>query len=202
METSIILPSFYLPPIVYFKVLKYHKGQVLIEKHENYVKQSYRTRTVIGTSNGPLKLIVPTVHIKQKRRTMKDLEINYDFDWQRLHWLSLETAYRTSPYFEYYEDEFRDFYKRREKYILDLNFKQLELILRLLKMDIELSYTESYTDVENQEDYRKIIHPKSHVYKEGFQQYYQIFAEKNGFMTNLSIVDLLFHQGPKAADYL
>src|SRR5690606_29244985 len=121
MESQLLLPAFYLPPVSYFHIIQQTDQPILLERFEHYPKQSYRTRTKIATANGTLDLIVPIIHGRKEHVPMKDIRINYEFDWQRLHWLSLQTAYRSSAYFEYYEDDFLQFYNKRHDFLFDFN---------------------------------------------------------------------------------
>ena len=203
MAQELLLPSFYLPTISYFKTIKDCNGFVKIEALEHFQKQTFRTRTKIATANGILELIVPIIHGKKDRVVMKDIRINYDHPWQRLHWLSIQTAYRSSAYFEYYEDDLMPFYNKKYEFLLDFNMEQLNLMLKLLKLDPSISLTEEYKSVEpNFIDYRVAIHPKKESLIPNQKPYYQTFEDKVGFIPDLSIVDLIFNQGPQAKNFL
>ncbi len=202
MESSLLLPAFYLPPISYFHIIQQSEQPLLIERFEHYVKQTYRTRTKIATANGILDLIVPILHGVKEHIPMKDIRINYDFNWQRLHWLSIQTAYRSSPYFEYYEDDFARFYEQRHDFLLDFNIEQLQLLLKCMKINRSVAFTETYISPVEPLDYREVIHPKKPSLLEHPKPYYQVFEEKHGFLPDLSVVDLLFNQGPQSKSYL
>lgn len=203
MNSPLLLPAFYLPPVSYFHAVKQHPSEtLLLEKCEYYAKQSYRTRARIATANGVLDLIVPIVHGRKERVAVKDIRINYEHDWQRLHWLSLQTAYRSSAYFEYYEDDFRQFYNREHAFLLDFNVAQLELLLKCLKLNRTISFTEAYAAAEADVDLRQAIHPKQGVFWSAQPAYYQVFEERHGFLPDLSAVDLLFNQGPQSKNFL
>lgn len=202
MDKVLILPSFYLPPIEYFSVLKSAIDPVLIEKNEHFPKQTYRNRACIHSANGKLDLIVPVVKGAKVHTAMKDVKISYEFDWQRLHWLSLQTSYRSSAFFEFYEDELAPFYHSKWDYLFDYNMELTLVMLRLLKLNQTYSFTETYLDPANVAgDYRTIIHPKKDT---GFKTktYFQVFEDRNGFLPNLSVLDLLCSQGPQSAAYL
>ncbi len=203
MTEQLLLPSFYLPNVSYFQAIYQHKGSICIEQHEHFPKQTYRTRTRIGTANGGLDLIVPIVHGKKMHVPVKDIRINYDHPWQRLHWLSIETAYRSSAYFEYYEDDFNRFYTEEFEFLLDYNMAQLELLLKLLKINREVSLSESFIkDIDAAIDWRKDAKPQKPSLMTDPNPYYQVFEEKTGFVPDLSIIDLLFNQGPQSRSYL
>jgi len=202
MESQLLLPAFYLPPVSYFHIIQQHEQPLLLERFEHYPKQTYRTRAKIASANGVLDLIVPIVHGRKEHVPVKDVRINYDFNWQRLHWLSLQTAYRSSPYFEYYEDDFVRFYEQKNDFLFDFNIEQLQLLLKCMKISRSIAFTESYTADIKPTDFRSIIHPKKPSVLEQPKPYYQVFAEKHGFLPDLSVVDLLFNQGPQSKSYL
>lgn len=202
MEKGILLPSFYLAPIAYYRHILQCEGKILLERHEHFPKQTYRNRASIHAANGILNLTIP---IKKSnvplRSQLKDVQISYEDDWQRLHWMTLQSAYRRSAYFEFYEDDFVGFYQQEYPYLFEFNQALNELILRLLRIDKPIietqSYEESYSDVL---DLRTSIHPKKN--ERPNTPYFQVFEPKNGFIPNLSIVDLLFNQGPESRNYL
>lgn len=202
MESLLLLPAFYLPPISYFHTIQQNEQPLVMERYEHYPKQTYRTRTKIATANGVLDLIVPILHGRKDHVRMKDIRINYDFNWQRLHWLSIQTAYRSSAYFEYYEDDFVRFYEQRYDYLFDFNIEQLQLLLKSLKIQRSLIFTETYTPRVEPLDYRETIHPKKASILKSPKPYYQVFEDKHGFLPDLSVVDLLFNQGPQSKSYL
>lgn len=202
MEKGILLPSFYLAPIAYYSHILQCEGEILLEKHEHFPKQTYRNRTSIHAANGLLDLTIPIKKTKGLPRSqMKDVQISYEDDWQRLHWMTLQSAYRRSAYFEFYEDDFVSFYKQEYPYLMDFNQGLNVLILRLLKINKSVvetqGYEEAYPDVL---DLRTSIHPKKNIKTN--VPYFQVFEPKNGFIPNLSIVDLLFNQGPESKRYL
>ncbi|WP_312188359.1 WbqC family protein [Sphingobacterium sp.] len=203
MESQLLLPACYLPPISYFHTIQEHSLPLVIEKYEHFQKQSYRTRARIASANGVQDLIVPIQHGNKDRVPMKDIRISYEFDWQRLHWLSIQTAYRSSAYFEYYEDDFKRFYEEKFDYLVDFNVAQLELILKSIKVKRAIAFTTEYTTTSPETpDYRQVIHPKKESILSNPKEYYQVFSDKNGFYPDLSIVDLLFNQGPQSKSYL
>ena len=198
--SNFIFPSFFLPPIAYFHYLKIADQPVQIETHEHYVKQTYRNRAVIGSSNGPLKLIIPVQHSGKTKTPMKDLKISYAEDWQRTHWNSIVSVYKRSPYFEFYEDELHAVFHQKEDFLIDYNTHLLDLLIGFLKINISFDFSEKYQ--EHKINIGKDINPKTEFSKkEVLQPYYHIFEDKNGFIPNLSIIDLLFHQGPYSVDY-
>ena len=202
IEKGAVLPLFYLPPVEYFAKLNLYKPDILIEAHEHFPKQTYRNRANICSPDGLLTLVVPVVKGAKVHTPVRDVKISYDFRWQRLHWMSLQACYRRTAYFEYYEDNLAQFYETKETWLFDLNEKLLYLMLKLLKINTTFHYTEEYhAEYPNLTDLRNAI---SHKKNPDFIQkpYFQLFENRQGFMKNLSIVDLLFSQGPQSINYL
>ncbi|MES2428911.1 MAG: WbqC family protein [Bacteroidota bacterium] len=202
IEKGAVLPMFYLPPVAYFGQLNAHKPDIVIEREEHFPKQTYRNRANICSPDGMLTLTVPVVKGSKLHTKIKDVKISYDFKWQRLHWMGLETCYRRSAYFEYYEDDLAPFYQKHFTYLFDYNEQLLQLLLKFIKVPLPLQYTETYeTKYPSLTDLRDTISTKKEY---PFEQkpYFQVFEERNGFLKNLSIVDLLFSQGPQTINYL
>lgn len=194
----IVLSSAYNAPIQYYtKFLLGHP--VIIEQCDTYVKQSYRNRCVINTADGPMALSIPVVFSASERTKTKDVMISDHDKWQHTHWNAIISAYNSSPFFEYYKDDFERFYATKFRYLIDYNNELLRLTLSLLKMDPpSIIYSDSYVESGELMDYRELIHPKR-IYSndENFviTNYYQLFRDKNGFNPNMSILDLLFNMG-------
>jgi hypothetical protein len=202
IEKGAVLPMFYLPPVNYFVQLNTYKPDILIEREEHFPKQTYRNRANIYSPDGVLALVVPVIKGSKNHTKVKDVKISYDFMWQRLHWQSLQACYRRSAYFEFYEDDFAPFYEKQITYLFDYNQELLNLLLKLTKIKTELNYTDEYqAEYPNLHDFRFSIHPKK---ESDIQQkpYFQVFEDRQGFMKNLSIIDLLFNQGPQTINYL
>lgn len=204
MHNSAIFPLFYLPPVSYFSALKKHDFSVLLEKEEHFPKQTFRNRTKIYSPNGALDLFLPVIKGSKYHTKMKDVRISYDFKWQRLHWLSMESCYRNSPYFEFYEDDLVKFYEQKFEFLFDYNQELLSWIFKQLKQSPTFDFTTEYiAEVPAELDYR--VKNKFRLLDNEVgesKQYHQVFADKYGFMPNMSIVDLLFNQGPQAKNYI
>lgn len=202
MEKGIVLPSFYLAPIAYYSHILQTDGEILLEKYEHFPKQTYRNRTSIYSPNGRLDLTIPVQKKKDQKRTQtKDVKISNAYDWQRQHWMTIQTSYRRSAYFEFYEDDFVKFYNQEFAFLFDFNQEFNELILRLLKIKVNFCFTEAYEkNYPDLLDLRDAINPKKEC--SANKTYFQVFEPKNGFIPNLSIVDLLFNQGPQSKIYL
>lgn len=203
MHNLAIFPIFYLPPVSYFSALNATDFQFLIEKEEHFPKQTNRNRTTIYSPNGPLDLFLPVIKGSKYHTKMKDVKISYDFKWQRLHWLSLESCYRNSAYFEYYEDELVPFYEKKTTFLFDYNLEMLQWIFKQLKKAPQLDFTTEYhKDIAPELDFRGKGQFKDPALLPVAKPYYQVFEDRSGFLPNMSIVDLLFNQGPQAKHYL
>lgn len=202
MENGVLLPMFYLPPVEYFTVLNHNRQGIIIDKHEHFPKQTYRNRANVYSPDGVLALVVPVVKGAKVHTPVSDVKVSYDFNWQRLHWMSLQACYRRSAYFEFYEDDFARFYEQNYTFLFDYNEQLLNMVLKFLKLPVSVKYTTEYhRHYDTLADYRTLIHPKK---ESDFEQkpYFQVFEERKGFIKNLSIVDLLFNQGPQSLNYL
>lgn len=195
----VLLPLFYLPPVSWFSVFCDDENEIFIEKMENFPKQTYRNRTCIFGANGKLSLTIP-IH-RNGKREMKDIEISYSERWQNLHWKSIKTAYQSSPYFEYYENELKKIYEVQPKFLMDFNLNALEIIQNLFKSATEFILTENYMKDTDKQDFRTFFSAKKEVDFEQ-EKYYQTFSDKLGFIPDLSILDLLCNLGPESLSYL
>lgn len=199
MQNLAIFPLFYLPPVSYFTLLKENNFEFLLEKFEHLPKQTYRNRATIASPNGSLDLVIPVVKGAKVHTPYKDVKISYDERWQRLHWLSLQTCYRSSAYFEFYEDGLAPFYEKKYDFLFDYNYDMLTWLFKQLKISSDLVTTESYEE-NSAKDYRSAM-TKKEIPVTQTKPYFQVFSDRNEFIPNLSIVDLLFNQGPQAKNY-
>ena len=187
----------------YFSCVK-NSSKIVIDSHEFFHKQSFKNRCQIYGANGLLNLTVP-IQRKKGKTPVKDVQIEHSFNWQKVHWKSLESSYRSSPYFEFYEEEFKPLYlEKKIEYLLDFNQQINLVLLRCLNMDTEVIFSDSYIEKGGKvNDFRDIIHPSS-VPTETVKKmkYSQVFQESQDFIYNLSIFDLLFNQGPLAKQLL
>jgi hypothetical protein len=174
---------------------------VTFEMEDNFQKQTNRNRMYIYSPNGIQLLNVPIKHSIDKHQKYKDVRIENDFGWQKNHFKSLEAAYRTSPFFEYFEDDFRPLFEKKQEFLMDLNLELFELVNSSLGIKIDAQKTTEYFhDATEYIDLRSLVNGK----KDGTQieEYTQVFGDKHGFINNLSILDLLFNEGRYALDYL
>lgn len=195
---TVYLSTTYLGPVQqYCKLFQYESA--VIETAENYIKQTYRNRCVIASTNGPLALSVPIIKPDTLKSETKDIRISDHGNWRHLHWNALVSAYNMSPFFEYYADDFHPFYEKKYDFLLDYNEALRELVCQLIDLTPNVSYSKEYqTALSN--DFRESIRPKHNGTDTDFDPvpYYQVFQEKHGFIPNLSIVDLLFNMGPES----
>ncbi len=194
-----LLSTAYFPPIEYFALLA-KCSLVYIEGCENYVKQSYRNRCSILTANGVEDLRVPIVH--GQSRLITDIGIDYKTPWVRQSEYAIESAYYRSPFFEYYRDELFAILDEHPSSLWDMNMRLIEFFCKKIGIKPTIIKTESFVDPTSAcEDYRNVIHPKKASTYQA-HPYYQVFREKYGFTPNLSIMDLLFNEGPESICYL
>ena len=199
---DILLSSAYLAPVQYYaKLLQCSGATAYIEVCDNYVKQTYRNRCMIVDANGPLALTIPTEKTIEEKCLMRDIRISEHGNWRHRHWNALEAAYRHTPFFLYYEDDFRPFYEKRHTFLYDFNLELTELVCTLIGIDTRLQPTAVYGGGQPLIDLREAIHPKLSWHTDTDftpAEYYQVFKEKHGFIPNMSIVDLLFNMGPES----
>ena len=187
----------YLAPIPLYAQL-YRCDTLVINGDEPFVKQTFRSRAVIATENGTQALTIPVVH-DGGRTAMHDVRISEHGNWRHQHWNAIVSAYRKSPFFDYYADDFAKFYTERDGFLMDFNLRLHSVICELLGLDREVKIVSSHDIACTTTDLRHIAEPKALTNIEGYTAlpYYQVFAQRNGFIPNLSIVDLLFNMGPE-----
>ena len=197
---TVLLCSAYLPPVSFFTAIN-SGGDVLIEQYDNYCKQTYRNRCRIATASGIQTLTIPVVKADTPKQLMKDVRISDHGEWRRQHWNALESAYMNSPFFMYYQDDFRPFYEKKYEFLIDFNTELTLRIMELAGINKQLKLTESYQKDPNVLDLRDMIEPGIKE-PENPLPYWQVFKQKYGFLPNLSAVDLLFNMGPEFPLYL
>ena len=201
---QLLLSTTYFGPIQWYQKL-YRAESVQIERWESFQKQTYRNRCVIATTNGPQALTVP-IERQFTINCIKDIRISDHGNWRHLHWNALQSAYGESPFFDYYVDDLRPFYEQRFAFLLDFNMQMTAKLCELLDITPNISLSEEYVkDVESGvDDFREVIRPKHPMPDADFipKPYYQVYAQRHGFIPNLSILDLLFNMGNEALFYL
>lgn len=195
-----IFPLTYLGPISLFaEIIKY--DEIILEKKEHFIKQSYRNRCEIIGANGKLNLSIPTYRKGRDKTIIDEVKVCNDTNWATIHWRSICTAYRSSPYFEYYEADFEELFLKGADNLFEFNLSLFQLIVKKLKLDVKISFSDEFILNQEMDDYRPNL---SRGYKDEKQypRYIQVFEDIVGFQENLSIVDLLFNEGPVSVDYL
>ena len=199
---KIIIHPTYFPNIFSFKTI-INSTNILFEVNDHYVKQTLRNRTSIHAANGKLNLSVPVKFSSTKKEKYKDIKICYDSNWQKIHLKSIESAYKNSPFYDFFEDYFINFYNKKEKFLVDLNFSSIRLIFEILEKELNCNFTneylEKYIDLT---DYRSLLTDKNLNEQINFKNYTQVFLEKNGFIENLSSIDLIFNKGLDYKDFI
>lgn len=194
----LFIPTYFAPISQYVAIFK--NAKIVFEVEDNFQKQTYRNRCHIYSTNGKLQLNIPIIHSKEKHRKTKDIRIDNSAFWQRAHIRSIETAYRSSPFFEFYQDDLKPLYESKQDFLLDFNLKCHEFIMNALQSEITYSKTTEYEVIPKITDSRNLSIAKNQ--KEFiFDSYFQVFNDKHRFLSNLSVLDLLFMEGPNSETY-
>lgn len=202
-----ILSTAYFPPIQFFSKLK-KNSTILIEKHETYPKQTYRNRCEVYSANGRMALTIPIVKPKGNRTPIDEVLIDHSDPWATKHWRAIESAYRRSAYFELLEHEFAPFYQQQWTSLWDFNQATIAKAIEILGLKVDIIKTNSFVKVypSTVMDYRNSISPKLNFAESDLnfkpKPYFQVFADKFGFIPNLSILDLIFNYGPEGREFL
>lgn len=199
---DIVVSTAYFPPISYF-IFFAKSGKVFIEQMETFPKQTYRNRCEILTAAGKIKLVVPVSKPMGNHTLTKEIIISYRENWPLHQWKSIQAAYRSSPYFNYYEDVIRPLFEMNEHRLVDHNHKILNVLLKILGLNPEIEFTSDYFhQPEGLTDLRHTISGKKKSPGNDLLPYPQVFNHKTGFIPDLSILDLLFNLGNEAKAYL
>ncbi|MDA9067615.1 WbqC family protein [Flavobacteriaceae bacterium] len=198
---DILIHPNYFPNIDQFtQIIKVNN--ILFEVSDNYQKQTFRNRTYIYGANGKLGLFIPVIHTHKQRELFKDVKISYESNWMDLHLKSLQSAYRSSPYFEYFEDDFIKLYSKKEKFLVDFNIKCIKLISNLLDIDLNFKISNEYIEKTNEIiDLRGLSNARKQKTIET-PKYIQVFESKHGYLNNLSILDLIFSEGKNSVSLM
>ena len=176
--------------------------KITLETQDNYQKQTYRNRAYIAHSNGKLLLNIPIRHSKNTlRKKTKEVCPENNFPWLSEHWKSIQVAYRTSPYFEYYEDDLAPLFKKPVTKLQDFNITILNKIIELIGIQAVILKSKVYEKQTQLKDMRHLASCKKEP-RYNFDTYHQVFENNNGHIQNLSILDLLFNEGPNTIQYL
>jgi WbqC-like protein family len=197
---KLLLHPTYFPSISHFVAMA-QADSLVYEMEDNFQKQTNRNRMYIYSPNGVQLLNVPIKHSKEAHQRTKDVRLETAFDWQKQHFKSLEAAYRTSPFFEYFEDAITPIFAKKHNFLMDLNLETIAIVCKCLGMKNEFGVTQEYFhEVPEYNDFRYLANGKKDSAQ--FEPYTQVFGEKHGFLNNMSVLDLLFNEGRFALDYL
>jgi WbqC-like protein family len=199
MNKILIYPT-YFPSISHFVAIA-QTDKIIFEMEDNFQKQTNRNRMYIYSPNGVQLLNIPIKHSDNPHQKTKDVKLENDFDWQKQHLKSLEAAYRSSPFFEYFEDELLPIFNKKHTFLMDLNLETFELVSNFLRNTFDFSKTSEYfSEATEGTDLRNLANGKKDA--SIFESYPQVFGSKHGFIGNLSVLDLIFNEGRFALDYL
>ncbi|MDZ4330823.1 MAG: WbqC family protein [Flavobacterium sp.] len=199
---NILIHPTYFPSISHFAAMVQSEN-ITFEVEDNFQKQTNRNRAYIYSPNGIQLLNIPVKHSKVSHQKTKDIKIETDFDWQKQHFKSLEAGYRSSPFFEFFEDDIRPIFEKKYSFLLDLNFEVFTILSKCFRLKLDYTTTTDYfheVDTNTITDFRGLVNGKKDL--SVFESYTQVFDDKHGFINNLSVLDLLFNEGKYAMDYL
>lgn len=197
-----VLSTAYFPPIEYFALMA-KSSSIIIDVFEHYQRQTYRNRCHISTDKGIQMLSVPVIKTSGHYTILKEISIDYHENWQRVHWRAIEAAYNNSPFFLYYRNDLKHLFENHYPYLLDFNLACMDFCLKKLKLSVDYKISTGYIEkTPDMEDLRDLIHPKKESLISNFPTYMQVFSDKQPFIPNLSILDLLCNLGNESISYL
>lgn len=193
---ELIAHPLYLAPIPLYARL-YTSNAILFDGDSPFVKQTFRNRAIIATENGTQTLTIPVIH--NGKQAMRDIRISEHGNWRHLHWNAIVTAYKKSPFFDYYADDFAHFYEEKDNFLMDFNLRLHDTVCNLLALERKIVELKDNTRLNSEGlfDARFLSERKEIEKIESTEEYYQVFSQRNGFIPNLSIADLLFNMGPE-----
>ena len=195
---ALFIPTYFSPISQYHAIL--NSNSITFEVEDNYQKQTYRNRCYIYGANGKQLLNIPVSIPKSSKKTKsKDILVK-NSNWQKQHYKSLEAAYNHSPFFEFYKDDLQKIFSKKYTYLLDVNLDSFNFIKNALELPIEYKFSKTYEE-NKPDDFRELADSKKKV-EISFLSYIQMFDQKFGFLKNLSILDLLFMEGPNSINFL
>ena len=189
-----ILPIAYMPSVEY--VARLLREESVVDLGEHYIKRSQRNRAQILSANGVMSLTVNVENANRPRQRITDVRIDYSKRWQHQHWVSIMSAYKSSPYFDHYAHLLEPFYKREWRYLVDYNMEYLSTLLRLLGVEDKVNISEEYVVARDGDIDLRPKHNEGSTFVA--EPYFQVFSDRMPFVANLSILDLLLCEGPQA----
>ena len=195
----LIYPS-YFPSIANYVVFTQNQN-ICFEIQDNYQKQTYRNRCYIYGANGKLGLHIPVHYTQNNRQKTQEILIDNNSAWKSVHWKSIESAYKTSPFFEFYQDELKPLFKKTDNLLLPFVWECFETINRCIEFELHYKTSKIFNKNTAVNDFRQLINPQKNVLTKS-NPYIQVFQAKYHFIPNLSILDLLFNIGPETLSFL
>lgn len=192
----VILPLAYMPSVEY--VARLLREECVIDLGENFIKRSERNRAHILSANGVMALTVNVENANRPRQKMRDVKIDYSKRWQHQHWVSILSAYKSSPYFDHFAHRIEPFYRKEWKYLVDYNLEYTSTLLSLLGVNRELPLSQSYYEAQPDDLDLRPKHKESSTFVA--EPYFQVFSDRMPFEANLSILDLIMCEGPQAVN--
>ena len=198
---NLLIHPTYFPTVAHFVAIA-NADTVTFEAADNFQKQTFRNRMYVYGANGKLLLNIPVKHNKDKQKTLyKNIEIENVEDWQKQHWRSIVSAYKSSPFFEYYEDDLKDLFTSPQTSLYNLNIELFKRLCDCIEIEINIEYTTVFESTTSLTDCRHLVNSKKETPIQ-LKNYTQVFGDKHGYLNNLSILDLLFNEGPNTLNYL
>ncbi|NQX80622.1 MAG: WbqC family protein [Flavobacteriaceae bacterium] len=195
---SLFHPAFFAPIVQYTNIIQ--SENIVFETQDNYLKQTYRNRCRIYTANGKQDFSI-AINKNASRKT-KDITVDYSNNWNRLFIKTLDAAYSSSPFYDYYKDDIISLLDKKQKYLLDLNMDSHSFVMDILQVEKQHSFTNEFEIPNNNtNDFRHLINAKQEI-DHKLKPYFQVFSVKHGFISNLSILDIIFMEGPATSNYL
>jgi hypothetical protein len=186
-----VFPTAYFPSIAYLRSF-IHAQEAQIEMHEHFQKQTIRTRCEILTANGILRLTIPTLHESGRKIPLNEVKIDHSGTWKNDHWRAITSAYALAPYFDDYAVEVKEIIFANDTYLWEKNARCLRLMEIVLDKLLSIQYTDSFRGVDGEQSKNTYLKRD----QLGLESYQQVFSYDKEFSPNLSMIDLLFNEGP------
>ncbi len=196
---DILIHPTYFPSISHYMAMA-KADSITLEMEDNFQKQTNRNRMYIYSPNGLQLLNIPIKHLGNTHQKTRDIQLETAFDWQKQHFKSLETAYRSSPFFEFFEDMMMPIFEKKYTFLMDLNLDTMSIMSKCIGIKTAFAQTEEFYIETDLVDFRNLAAGKKD--QTSITPYTQVFGEKHGFLNNLSVLDLLFNEGRYSLDYL
>ncbi len=196
---DILIHPTYFPSISHYVAMA-KASSITLEMDDNFQKQTNRNRMYIYSSNGMQLLNIPVKHLKNNHQKTRDIKLETEFDWQKQHFKSLEAAYRSSPFFEFFEDIIMPVFEKDYIYLMDLNLDTMDIVSKCIGIKTKFLQSAEFHEETDLVDFRNLAAGKKDQTE--ITPYTQVFGDKYGFINNLSVLDLLFNEGRYSLDYL